>query len=298
MTTGTPATPAGNWTPQFVVLGTITRDLIPGGYVIGGTTSYAAITAHRLGYRAAIVTAGAPPEATVLEAEGVRVFSAPSPAYTVFENVYQGGLRQQYLRSRAADVTVAGMPEAWTRAPVVHLGPLTQEVDPALATHFPDALIGATPQGWLRKWDAEFRVGWTPWADIDRAVEYIDALVFSEMDVNRDEAVIERYARAARLAVVTRGELGSDVYLKNRVEHMPAYAAQEVEPTGAGDVFAGAFFLKYAETRDPVVAADWANCVASFAVEGPGVSTIPTLDQVMQRQRTGPRALRVANRLR
>lgn len=273
----------GQAVPEFVVIGTICRDRVPGGYLIGGTTAYAALTARRLGCRAAIVTTGAPAEADALRAEGVAIASAPSAAPTIFENLYHGGQRLQYLRSRAADVPTDAVPSAWRAAPVVHLGPLTQEVDPALAELFPDALIGVTPQGWMRQWDAEGRVSMTEWANAPAVLERADALVFSEQDVNGDEALIDRYARMARLAVVTRGSAGCVVYTGGKTHAMPAYPAQEIEPTGAGDVFAAAFFLKYAETRDPCAAADWANCVASFAVEAPGTTGIPTLAQVQQR---------------
>src|SRR6185437_4049077 len=200
------------------------------------TTSYAALTVQRQGFRAGIVTSGAPSEAEALRAEGIAIASGPSAAPTIFENLYHNGHRQQFLRSRADDVRAATIPAAWRDAPVVHLAPLTQEVDPALAAEFPRALIGVTPQGWMRQWDAAGRVSMTTWANAAAVLERVDALVFSEQDVNGDEALIDRYARMARLAVVTRGSAGCVVYTAGKTHALPAYPAQEVEPTGAGDV--------------------------------------------------------------
>ena len=282
-----PAAPAGGRPPDYVVLGHLTLDRLPAGHALGGTTAYAALTAQRLGRRAAIVTAGAPDEAKALRRHGILIASAPSPAPTIFENLYRDGRRQQFLRSRAADVSADAIPAAWRAAPVAHLAPLTQELDPAIAAAFPRALVGVTPQGWLRRWDAEGRVSSTPWQQAADALTRVDALVFSEQDVDEDEALIERYVGMARLAVVTRGAAGCVVYTEGRSCALPAYPAREVEPTGAGDVFAAAFFLRFAETQDPCAAADWANCVASFAVEAPGTAGIPTLDQVQERLARG-----------
>jgi sugar/nucleoside kinase (ribokinase family) len=275
--------------PDYVVLGHITLDRVPHGHVLGGTTSYGALTAQRLGYRAAIVTSGAPREAEELRRAGIQVASTPAAAPTIFENIYQGGSRQQFLRSRAGDVLASTIPPAWRQAPVVHLGPLAQELDPVIAAEFPAALVGATPQGWLRGWDADGRVWPVPWENAAAVLARVDALVFSEQDVNYDQSLIDRYVAMARLAVVTRGNMGCVVYTEGTSCTLAAYHTDEVEPTGAGDVFAGAFFLKYAETKDPCLAADWANCVASFSVEGPGTTAIPTLVQVQERfGRGGP----------
>jgi len=269
--------------PDYVVLGHITLDRMPDCHILGGTTAYGALTAQRLGYRAAIVTAGAPTEAEQLRRAGILIASTPSAAPTIFENVYKGGGRQQYLRSRAGEVLAATIPPAWRQARVVHLGPLAQELDPAISAEFPDALIGATPQGWLRGWDANGRVGPVPWENAAAVLARVDALVFSEQDVNYDQRLIDRYVAMARLAVVTRGSIGCVVYTEGTSCTLAAYPTTEVEPTGAGDVFAAAFFLKYAVTKDPCQAADWANCVASFSVEGAGTSGIPTLERVQER---------------
>jgi sugar/nucleoside kinase (ribokinase family) len=53
-----------------------------------------------------------------------------------------------------------------------------------------------------------------------------------------------------------------------------------MDPTGAGDVFSAAFLIRLAETGDPCEAARFANVAASFSIEAPGVSGIPTRRQV------------------
>ena len=67
------------------------------------------------------------------------------------------------------------------------------------------------------------------------------------------------------------------------MSEIPPVAAREVDPTGAGDVFAAAYLIAYHESRDPVYAATYASCAASFAVEAPGMEGIPTRAQVASR---------------
>src|SRR5262249_26033018 len=160
-------------------------------------------------------------------------------------------------------------------APIVHLAPLAQEVDPALAGCFPAALLGITPQGWLRAWDERGLVRPTDWRDADALLERADAVVLSEEDVARPEQIAELAARTPgvaarpRLRGATQGKRGPTVYRRGQPpRRSPAFRAErEADPTGAGDVFAAAFLIHLKQSGDPLEAADMANCVASFAVE-------------------------------
>jgi sugar/nucleoside kinase (ribokinase family) len=51
-------------------------------------------------------------------------------------------------------------------------------------------------------------------------------------------------------------------------------------------VFAAAFMLKLREAREPIEAARFANCVASFSVAGVGTAGLPTAEQVNHRLST------------
>ena len=54
----------------------------------------------------------------------------------------------------------------------------------------------------------------------------------------------------------------------------------EVDATGAGDIFAAAFFYRLYATRDPWAAARFATHLASFSVTRPGLDGIPTRDEI------------------
>ena len=108
-------------------------------------------------------------------------------------------------------------------------------------------------------------------------------LIFSEEDVAGEEMLVQEYARMAKLAVVTRGRKGATLFHEGTASSFPAYRAREVDPTGAGDVFAASFLVRLHETRDPVAATIFANCVASLSVEGAGTGAIPGRQQVEER---------------
>lgn len=272
--------------PDYLVIGTITKDLLADGFTIGGTATYAAATAQRLGKRPAIVTSA---EAGLIWPDflaDVQIVSVPSQATTTFRNVYTDGLRQQYISARCDPIGPEAIPVEWRQAPLVHLGPLVGEMDESLVHLFPDSLVMATPQGWLRSWDDTGRISMRAWTGSELLLPHLAALILSEHDVHGDYSCIKHCVSLTRTVVVTQGPRGATVYHGGQVRHFPARPAQEVDPTGAGDVFAAAFFIRLHEARqdlgheDPWEAARFANVVASFSVEGPGPSAIPSREQV------------------
>jgi sugar/nucleoside kinase (ribokinase family) len=274
---------------DYLVVGHVTKDVVPEGFVLGGTVTFASLTARNLGRRAAVLTRSAPLTGLAGYLQGIALHVVPAAETTTFENVYTPTGRTQYLRAAAPPIPIDAVPAAWRAARVVHLGPVAQEVPPDLADTFGvRTLIGVTPQGWLRAWDSSGLVQTpAPWPTAERVLERADVLIFSPEDVGGDPTLVRHYAEMARLAVVTHHRDGCVVWQHGRQERFPAFAVDEVDPTGAGDVFAAAFLLGYGDTRDSTESARFANCAASFVVEGRGAAAIPTLDQVEHRLRSG-----------
>jgi hypothetical protein len=280
-------------TVEYLLLGHITVDRLDDKRVaMGGTATYAALTARNMGARVGVHTSSAYEPGLIDTLRGVLVARIPAEYTTCFVNEYIGGKRRQTIESVAQKLTYEQILPEWRHPPVVHLGPLCQEIDAALVNRFPRSLIGVTPQGWMRQWDESGLVRAVDWADADRVLAKADVVVISEDDV-ADRSVIEDWASKARMLVVTLGERGCDVYRQGQPEpfHAPAFkSAVEVDPTGAGDVFAAAFFWHLHNSGgDWRTAADWANCVASFVVEKRGVAGVPKLAEVEKRWKTGAR---------
>ncbi len=187
------------------------------------------------------------------------------------------------------------MPDAWRQARIVLLGPVAQEVAPEFATAFAGALLGAIPQGWLRRWASDGLVSPTAWTAAPQVLPHLRALILSREDLRAHnggsgqpeqvEALLNDWARATPLLVLTEGAEGATLYHAGRTRHFRAFPTTEVDPTGAGDVFAAAFLTQYALGQDAAAAMRFANCVASFVVEQPGAAGIPTPEQVAGRLR-------------
>lgn len=275
-------------TPGYLVVGHVTRDLdAQGGWQAGGTATYAALTAARLGVRVGVLTAAEPGTIGFEGEDRIEVALCASAESTTFENSYLDGRREQYVRAVAERLEPRHLPTSWRQAPVVHLGPIAQEVDVGFLEAFAGALLGVTPQGWLRAWDADGRVYPTPLAYEEAVLRRADAIILSLEDLGNDRRWLARLASKATLLVETRGREGAVVFRQGVATHVPAFWAREVDPTGAGDVFAAAFLLRYREQRDPVEAARFANCVASFVVEATGAANLPSLEQAQERLRHG-----------
>ena len=283
-----------------LLVGHVSCDLQPdGGWRAGGSVYYAGALALRLGLRVGIVTS-APADvcarvcAELGDAGTVALIAVPAASATTFENVYAPDGRRQYLRARAEPITLEDIPEPWRRCQVALVAPVARELSPRLTEALTAEVIGATPQGWLRAWDTDGRVA--PRAldpDDTEALRRYSALILSREDLagaGADRAALveaERtlavWARLGPLLAVTCGPDGAELWSGGRVDRFPGFSATEVDPTGAGDVFAATFLCALAATGDPATAMDMANRVAALAVEGVGVAAIPTPERIAAR---------------
>jgi sugar/nucleoside kinase (ribokinase family) len=210
----------------------------------------------------------------------IPVHSLPSSQSTTFENIYTKNGRIQYLRAQATRLDFSHIPEIWRSASIIHLGPIADEVNTTLPEGFSPSLLGLTPQGWMRQWDSEGRVSRREWPNADAALARADAVVISREDVNGDDELIERMAHQTRLLVVTESAAGSVLYWNGDRRRFRAPVVTEVDATGAGDVFAAAFFYRLLNTRDPWEATRFATMLASCSVTRPGLEGIASKGEV------------------
>lgn len=290
-------------TPQpsldFLVIGHVTRDIPTAdpaatAYVLGGTVSFAAVTAAKLGRHPTVLTrAGADVDLQALrEVGGLCVL--PSQHTTTFANIYTPSGRVQYVYTPAPVIAAGDVPAELRHPKVVLLGPLVGEIEPDMIHVFPEeTVVAAVPQGWMRRWDADGRVHPTPWTTAAEFLPHLDALILSIEDVDGDLSIIEEYCTHVPLLVMTQYREGSTVYQRQAdgsvtVTQVPPRPANEVDPTGAGDTFATAFLLRLQETGDPLDAARYANVTASFGVEGSGISAIPSHETVLAYMAANP----------
>jgi pfkB family carbohydrate kinase len=264
---------------DYLAIGHVAHDITPEGYRLGGTAAYSALTAQALGLRVGILTSHGP-ETSLEDLGDIPVHSLPSSQSTTFENIYTKNGRIQYLRAQATRLDLSYIPEVWRSASIIHLGPIADEVDAVLPDGLSPSLLGLTPQGWMRQWDSEGRVSRREWPNADAALARADAVVISREDVNGDDELIEHMAHQARLLVVTESAAGSVLYWNGDRRRFRAPVVTEVDATGAGDVFAAAFFYRLLNTRDPWEATRFATMLASCSVTRPGLEGIASKGEV------------------
>jgi sugar/nucleoside kinase (ribokinase family) len=85
---------------------------------------------------------------------------------------------------------------------------------------------------------------------------------------------IRRLGEQVPLVVVTQGPDGCIVNQEGQVQHMDSYPVKEIDATGAGDSFAGAFLASYLKDRDIIHAAKWGNAAGAFNVQDLGCSNL------------------------
>ncbi len=266
---------------DYLIIGHLTQDVIPTGFSLGGTASYASRTARALGARVGIVTSTASDLQTP-ELHGITVNNHPSEFTSTFENTITPHGRIQHIHHQADELHEGMIPTTWRNAPIVHLGPIANEVSPRLAAAFPNSFVGITPQGWMRGWDEKGLIHFKDWPEASYVLSHVSAAVFSIEDVENDESRIEAMLPYARILVVTEGAAGARVYWNGDVRTIRPPQVVEVEPTGAGDIFAAAFFIRLNTTRDPWEAARFATQVAARSVTRKGLDSTPSEDEMME----------------
>jgi sugar/nucleoside kinase (ribokinase family) len=273
--------------PDLVAVGHVVRDVQQEGWRLGGTVTFAAVQAQRLGLTSAIVTRHGPEIDIERELPSVDVLSLPAGRSTVFQNVYQGSERQQIVLQQAERLTPDDIPDAWRSAPVVLLGPVCGELDVSQPVTFSDSLVGVSAQGWLREVTPDLRVRRVAW---NGKAFWLgcDILFVSEEDLGDHPEQVDRWAADVPLVAMTRAGRGARVYAEGDRRKIDGFPANERDPTGAGDVFAAAFLVRYHESRAVEEAARFASAAAACSVEGTGIKAIAVRDESEERMARHP----------
>jgi sugar/nucleoside kinase (ribokinase family) len=264
---------------DLVAVGHVTFDETPSGIRPGGSAYYAALTARRLGLRVGLLTSVAPDYNLDVLPDGIEVMVVPSPHTTRYRlgdapSRNSRAARTLTLLSRAVDLEAEQLPDAWREAPLVVLGPVANEVDPALAGAFDDASVAVLPQGWMRKRGRGGLVAPQPWEDAEAVLPWTQLLVVSDEDVGDSEETAVTWLHQVPIGAITRAQRGATLYVNGEPYHVMADIAAEVDPTGAGDVFATTLLIEYQRSGDAWEAAALAACAGAASVEAPGPAAI------------------------
>lgn len=255
--------------------------------VIGGSATYSALSASLFAPARVVAVVGTDfPDAALerLSSRGVDISGIERAEGRTFR---WAGRYSKNLASRTTLDTQLNvfadfspkLPASYRKSPFVLLG----NIHPALQLQVLDAVdsplfvAADTMNFWI---DGERAL-------LDRMLARIDTLVINDEELRQlagEHNVKRAAARVLSLGpkrlVVKRGEYGAMLFDEHGIFFAPAYPLEdEVDPTGAGDTFAGAFLGYVAKEgtldrntlrRALMVAAT----VASFCVEGVGTERI------------------------
>ncbi|MCW5877795.1 MAG: hypothetical protein KIS80_02865 [Anaerolineales bacterium] len=267
---------------DYLVVGHITIDQTALGPRLGGSAAYAALTAKAFGWRPGILTAWGE-ELSLGPLVDIPILNLGAERSSTFENIYTatGDRAQRYLPSLGPQLDFHFIPEAWRAPRILHLAPVAQEVSARILSYFDDSFLGVTPQGWLRGWGPDGQVHRAEWEEAEHVLARADACVLAREDLGGDQAQIERLAAACPLLVVTDGAAAVHIYTQGEQLSVQPAVAEALDPTGAGDVFAAAFFISMYQQADPLQATRLASQLATRSVNHHGLAGAPSRDDVV-----------------
>ena len=266
---------------NYLVIGHLTADLSPDGVRMGGTAAFSSLTAQALGLNTGIITSHSS-EMDTTPINSLWKLTKSSHKSTTFENISDGIHRTQYLYHLAETLTKADIPHFIPPPDIVHLGPVANEVDWEIMDLFPNSMKCLTPQGWMRKTGAENKVKFRHWDEYEQVLQGADIAVISHEDVLLEEDLITHMASLIPVFVVTENYRGARIYWHSDVRFIKAPEVKYVDDTGAGDIFATAFFYRYFFTKDPWEAGRFAVKLASSSVTRHHLDSIPDTEEIKQ----------------
>jgi sugar/nucleoside kinase (ribokinase family) len=250
----------------IALLGNLSRDFLPGlPPRAGGAPFHAARALQHLAEPALLYARCAeedrgellPPVARL----GTPVRYVPGTSTATFELSYDGGGERE--------MTVRALGDVWRPADVPELpdGVLWVHVAPLARSDFPAETLAAVARGRRLSLDGQGlvrRPATGPLeldADFDRELlEHVWVLKLSD----EEAAVVgDPGALGVRELVLTHGARGATVIASGREEHVPAFAIDCDDPTGAGDGFCVAYVASRAAGFAPRTAARRATTVVA-----------------------------------
>jgi sugar/nucleoside kinase (ribokinase family) len=270
---------------DYLAVGHVTLDVLPDGRrVPGGAVTYAAITAAAMGLRTGIVTRAEPGWAELASLPGISVHIVPAANTTTFVNTYDAEHRRtQHVLALAPPMAPDDIPAAWRDVAIAHFGTVDHELDPDVMDAVRADFVGLGPQGWLRHIRLGEAVSRGRWHGADGLLTRADAVMLSDEDLDGEPRGEAWFADHTDLLVMTAGPDGARARRHHDAWQQPALPATPLDPTGAGDTFAAAFFIYFAESSDVEASLRFASAAAAFKVEHAGPGGIPGRGEVMRR---------------
>jgi len=278
--------------------------------ILSGCSTNACLAAKRLGMKEVMLVGNVGSDfeqrfQMEMERYGIRTINTGSKGPTTgFSLIYDDrGDRILEVIADAGKIPIRTVWRDCQQTRYLLLGPVLYEIDVETIMDLIGSLPGQVfldPQGLLRRLGRDRKVEHFCERDtFKRLVGSVDFIKPNELEAEvitglRDhiESAKTLVEWGADVAIVTLGENGSVACDGKACFSVPAYKTTAVDPTGAGDVYAGAFLAEYSRTGDLGSSCLYASAAASIMVESIGPD-FPVTDQEVRR-----RAERIAAELK
>ncbi len=268
--------------------------------VLGGAATYTSFAAKRLDASASVISkvGGGFPEAYLwwLNQEGIDISSVKKHAdepTTSFELGYSADLAERTLKlkSKGNPIGVDDLPKGF-HAKAIHVAPIASEVSLEVVErikHCADVL-SLDPQGLVRSFDEAGNVSEN--AGIDKQIFSLISIYKSSQNeifalTGQSEikpAIKTMHDFGVETVIITMGAKGSVLSVGGAQYNIAACPSQIlVDPTGAGDVFIGAFLTEYLRQKESIWCACVGSAAASLVVEGLGPTYFGKKDEIYAR---------------
>ncbi len=268
--------------------------------ILGGAATYTSLSAKRLDATTSVISkvGGNFPEAYLwwLRQEGIdlsAVIKKTDESSTSFELAYTKDLSERTLslKGKGAPIELADLPE-YLKAKSVHVAPIANEVSFEVIERLKQctSVLSLDPQGLLRSFDKAGNV--TESASVDKRILSLiniykssQAEIFALTDQSDLKAALKVvHDFGVGTVIVTLGAKGSVLSVEGAQFNIAACPSQVlVDPTGAGDVFIGAFLTEYLRQKESIWCACVGSAAASFVVEGIGPTYFGKKEEIYQR---------------
>ncbi|MFA5620505.1 MAG: PfkB family carbohydrate kinase [Weeksellaceae bacterium] len=283
---------------SLLIVGTVAFDQIESPFgktdkILGGAATFIGLAASKLGVDSGIVSVigGDFPERdfNLLQSKGIDLTGIEK--IESGKTFYWSGRYHSNMNSRDTLVTELNVlenfqpvvPEKWKNAEVLMLGNLAPAVQMMVLnqmTRRPKMVVLDTMNFWMDH----------TLTDLLQVLKHVDVLTINDEEARQLSGEYGMKASAERILqmgpkilIIKRGEYGSLLFKEGEVFFAPALPLDEVvDPTGAGDTFAGGFSGYLAKTMDYSFenlkrAVIYGSTMASFTVQKFGTESLQEL---------------------
>jgi sugar/nucleoside kinase (ribokinase family) len=241
---------------SVAVVANLARDRVEGAPPrAGGAAFHCARALRVLPVASTVVTKASEPWLVeVLEGLGVPVRWRQSSETAAFAIEYDGDARTMAMEG-IGDPWTPGEAEGWVAdaldgAAWVHVGPLAR-------SDFPPETLAALARGRRLSFDGQGLVRPGRRGELVLDGDYDPALLgaVSILKLSEEEAAVVGTDLGVPEVIVTLGPRGAVVHADGSAVHVPTTPLTDIDPTGAGDMFAAAYVVARADGEEPVAAA-------------------------------------------